>query len=97
MRTATEAILYALLSPANANSAPLRYLLKEILAYTVFQPLFEMICDPDYINQTLLLYLESKEKLSESHKKDYAYAETYEEFIRLINTSQDIEAVKQLR
>lgn len=97
LRTASEAILFALFSPRNSNSSPLRYLLREILAYTVFQPLFELICDPDYINQTLLLYLESREKLSESHKKDYAYAETYEEFIRLINTSQDIEAVKQLR
>lgn len=97
LRTASEAMLYALLSRNNSNSAPLRLLLREILAYTVFQPMFERICDPDYINQTLLWYLESKEKLSESHKKDYAYAETYEEFIRLINTSQDIEHVKQLR
>lgn len=97
LRAASEAILYALLSSQNSNSSPLRYLLREILAYTVFQPMFEVICDPDSINQTLLSYLESKEKLSESHKKDYAYAETYEEFIRLINTSQDIEVVKQLR
>lgn len=97
LRTTSETILYALLSSKNSNSSPLRYLLREILAYTVFQPMFEMICDPDYINQTLLLYLETREKLSESHKKDYAYAETYEEFIRLINTGQDIEAVKQLR
>jgi sorting nexin-25 len=97
LRTASEAMLYALLSKRNSDSAPLRLLLREILAYTVFQPMFERICDPDYINQTLLWYLESKEKLSESHKKDYAYAETYEEFIRLINTSQDIEHVKGLR
>lgn len=97
LRTVSEAILYSLLSTKNSNSSPLRYLLREILAYTVFQPMFEMICDPDYINQTMLAYLESKERLSESHKKDYAYAETYEEFIRLINMSQDIEAVKQLR
>lgn len=97
LRTASEAMLYALLSKKNSDSAPLRLLLREILAYTVFQPMFERICDPDYINQTLLWYLESKEKLSESHKKDYAYAETYEEFIRLINTSQDIEHVKGLR
>jgi sorting nexin-25 len=97
LRTASEAMLYALLSKENSDSAPLRVLLREILTYTVFQPMFERICDPDYINQTLLWYLESKEKLSESHKKDYAYAETYEEFIRLINTSQDIEHVKGLR
>ena len=97
LRTTSEAMLYALLSKKNSDSAPLRLLLREILAYTVFQPMFERICDPDYINQTLLWYLESKEKLSESHKKDYAYAETYEEFIRLINTSQDIEHVKSLR
>lgn len=97
LRTASEAMIYALLPKKNSDSTPLRLLLKEILAYTVFLPLFEKICDPDYINQTLLWYLESKEKISESHKKDYAYAETYEEFIRLINTSQDIEHVKGLR
>lgn len=97
LRIVSEVMIYAFLSKKNSESSPLRLLFREILAYSVFQPMFDKLCDPDYINQTLLLYLESKEKLTKSHGKDYAYAETYEDFIRLINTSQDIEHVKGLR
>ena len=75
----------------------MRNLLREILAFSVFQPLTDTICDPDYINQTLLVHLEAKEALTAQHKQGYAYAETYEDFIKMINASNSVEALKQIR
>ena len=97
LKKASEVLLYCLLPQRNSRCAGLRYLLKEILAYSVFQPLADMICDPDYIYQTLLIQLESKEALAAKHKQGYAYAETYEEFIKMISTRTSVEALKQIR
>ena len=97
LKKASEVLLYCLLPHRNSKCAGLRYLLKEILAYSVFQPLADMICDPDYIYQTLLIQLEAKEALTVKHKQGYAYAETYEEFIKMISTQSSVEALKQIR
>lgn len=97
LRKASEVLLYCLLPPKNSRCSTMRYLLREILAFSVFQPLADMICDPDYINQTLLVHLEAKEALAAKHKQGYAYAETYEDFIKMINTSNSVEALKQIR
>ena len=94
---ASEVLLYCFLPRRNAACAGLRYLLRELLAYSVFQPLADMICDPDYIYQTLLLQLEAKEALTAKHKQGYAYAETYEEFIKMISTRNSVEDLKQIR
>ncbi|KAL9971473.1 hypothetical protein ACROYT_G017639 [Oculina patagonica] len=97
LRKASEVLLYCLLPPKNSRCSTMRYLLREILAFSVFQPLADMLCDPDYINQTLLVHLEAKEALTAQHKQGYAYAETYEDFIKMINTSNSVEALKQIR
>ena len=34
---------------------------------------------------------------SEKQQQKYAYAETYEDFIKMINTTTDIDTLKQLR
>lgn len=57
----------------------------------------ELLSDPDYINQMLLSQMEYREQVNEHHKKDYTYAPSYEEFIKLINSNADIEFLKQLR
>lgn len=64
---------------------------------SVLKPLVEMLSDPDYINQMLLSQLEYREQVNERHKKTYTYAPSYEEFIKLITNSSDIEFLKQLR
>lgn len=63
----------------------------------VLKPVVELLSDPDYINQTLLSQLEYREQMNEHQKKDYTYAPSYEEFIKLINSSSDVEFLKQLR
>lgn len=97
LRKASEVLLYCVLPPKNSRCSTMRCLLREILACSVFQPLADMLCDPDYINQTLLVHLEAKEALAAQHKQGYAYAETYEDFIKMINTSNSVEALKQIR
>lgn len=97
LRKASEVLLYCLLPPKISRCTTMRYLLREILAYSVFQPLADKICDPDYINETLLVHLEAKEALTAQHKQGYAYAETYEDFIKMISTSNSVEALKQIR
>ena len=97
LRKASEVLLYCLLPPKNSRCPSMRYLLREILAFSTFQPLADMLCDPDYINQTLLIHLEAKEALAAKHKQGYAYAETYEDFIKMISTSNSVEALKQIR
>lgn len=67
------------------------------LCHTVLKPLVELLSDPDYINRMLLAQLEHREQVNEHHKKAYTYAPSYEEFIKLISTSSDIDFLKQLR
>ena len=75
----------------------MKFMLREIVAGSIFLSTAESICDPDYINQTLVIYLEDREKISETRKQKYAYAETYEDFIKMINTTTDVETLKQIR
>lgn len=71
--------------------------MREVIAGSLILATAESICDPDYINQTLVLYLEDREKITETQKQKYAYAETYEDFIKMINSATDIETLKQIR
>lgn len=97
LRTISEALLYCLLPPTDANCPSLKFILRELMANFVLLPTAESICDPDYINQTLVIYLEDREKITETRKQQYAYAETYEDFVKLINTTFDVETLKQIR
>lgn len=63
----------------------------------VLKPLVEMLSDPDSINRMLLSQLEKREQQLEQQKKAYTYAASYEDFIKLISTSVDVNFLKQLR
>lgn len=45
----------------------------------------------------LLSQLEQREQQAEQQKKAYTYAASYEDFIKLISTSADVNFLKQLR
>lgn len=45
----------------------------------------------------LLSQLEKREQEAEQQKKAYTYAASYEDFIKLISTSTDVNFLKQLR
>ncbi|KAJ8952481.1 hypothetical protein NQ318_003276 [Aromia moschata] len=49
-----EVLLYILLPHEDFQCKPLRFVLREIFANYVILPLFDLISDPDYINQTII-------------------------------------------
>lgn len=99
LRTIGESLIYCLLPDSDSQCDAMRFILREILASSLILGTAETICDPDYINQTLVYYLEDRVKIppNEKQKQRYAYAETYEDFIKMINNTTDIETLKQLR
>ncbi|XP_072388221.1 sorting nexin-13-like isoform X2 [Diabrotica undecimpunctata] len=50
----TEIILYILLPDEDFQCKPLRYVLREIFVNGVILPLFNLVADPDYINQVMI-------------------------------------------
>ncbi|KAH1004594.1 sorting nexin-13 isoform X1 [Dendroctonus ponderosae] len=49
-----EVLLYILLPDEDFQCKPLRYLLRDIFSNGVILPLFNLVADPDYINQAML-------------------------------------------
>uniref|UniRef100_UPI00398E8E7C sorting nexin-25-like n=1 Tax=Pristiophorus japonicus TaxID=55135 RepID=UPI00398E8E7C len=97
LRTCSRVLVLCLLTTKDVTSRSLQIVLAEILAMKVLKPMVELLSDPDYINRMLLTQMEHREQVNEHHKKAYTYAPSYEEFIKLINSSCDVEFLKQLR
>ncbi|XP_033631880.1 sorting nexin-25-like isoform X1 [Asterias rubens] len=97
LRETTEVMLVLMLPAGIANSDTARHLLREIITCGVLKPAVDMICDPYFINSMLVSFLEHREILAENHKRKYAYAASYEEFIKLINLCNEIQELQQIR
>ncbi|KAM5264753.1 sorting nexin-25 isoform 3-T3 [Ctenodactylus gundi] len=97
LQMCSRVLVFCLLPSKDVQSLSLRIMLAEILTTKVLKPVVELLSNPDYINQMLLTQLEYREQMSEHHKRAYTYAPSYEEFIKLINGSSDMEFLKQLR
>ncbi|CAG2166197.1 unnamed protein product, partial [Oppiella nova] len=89
--------LLAILLPKNySKTTPLRHLLREIISVQVLNAI-NLICDPIYLNKKLLDYLKYHKIELEKHRQTYAYADTYEDFIKMINHCCDVEDLKRIR
>ncbi|PIK36408.1 putative sorting nexin-25 [Apostichopus japonicus] len=97
LREAVEVLLVLLLPERLAGCETARHLLREAFTCTVFRPAVDTICDPHYINETFLSYLDYRVQLAERHKKKYAYAASYEDFIQMIGECNDIDELLQMR
>ncbi|KAL4230572.1 sorting nexin 25 [Mactra antiquata] len=97
LRKVSEVLLITFLPKCYAKSPPIRHLFREVVANTVLKTSIDLLCDPDYINMTLLSYIEYRAKLSEDTRITYTYAATYEDFIKMIEKYHDIEHLKQMR
>ena len=90
--------LYILfLLPRCYSLSPMKYLLREILACKILKPAIDLITDPDYINQKILSYIDQQQLAEAMHRKTYEYAESFEDFIRMIKSSKDLEVLKHIR
>ncbi|XP_041485522.1 sorting nexin-25-like isoform X1 [Lytechinus variegatus] len=96
-REAVEVLLVLLLPERLAGCETARQLLREIFTCQVVKPAVDMLCSPHFINTTFLMHLQRTEKLVEKSKRRYAYAATYEEFIKLINSTSDVDELLQIR
>ncbi|KAM9377596.1 sorting nexin-25 isoform 2-T2 [Pholidichthys leucotaenia] len=97
LRCVSRILLLCLLPEKDAKSHTLRCCLTEVITTKVLKPLVEVLSDPDSINRMLLSQLEKREQQAEQQKKAYTYAASYEDFIKLISTSTDVNFLKQLR
>ncbi|KAL6480323.1 hypothetical protein MHYP_G00113560 [Metynnis hypsauchen] len=93
LRCCSRLLVLCVLPTRDARCRSLRLVLVEVIANKVLKPLVEVLSDPDYINQMLLALLEHREQ----QKKAYIYADSYEDFFKLISNSTDIDFLKQLR
>uniref|UniRef100_A0A8C6K6X0 Sorting nexin 25 n=1 Tax=Nothobranchius furzeri TaxID=105023 RepID=A0A8C6K6X0_NOTFU len=97
LRCVARILLLCLLPQKDTKSHTLRCCLTEVISTKVLKPLVELLSDPDSINRMLLIQLEQREQQAEQQKKAYTYTASYEDFIKLISTSTDINFLKQLR
>lgn len=97
LRQVSDFLLALLLPSEYALCISVRHLLREILACLVFQPTVDLVTDPDYINQKLIAYLQWLQAENEKHSRTYAYAETWEDFIFVIDTCTDVADLKRMR
>ncbi|KAF7998611.1 hypothetical protein HCN44_011019 [Aphidius gifuensis] len=83
--------------PRSYSLSPTKYLLREIIACKILKPAIDLITDPDYINQKILVYIEQQKLTAAMHRKTYEYAESFEDFVRTIKNTNDIEILKHIK
>lgn len=96
LKKVSELYILFLLPPCY-SLAPMKYLLREILTCKILKPAIDLITNPDYINQKILSYIDQQQLAEAMHRKTYEYAESFEDFIRMIKSSKDLEVLKHIR
>lgn len=97
-RRVSSLLLVVFVPKIYLDIAPLRLLLREVLAVQVLYNMIETLSDPDFLNQKILDYLKGCEKEFEQRKKTkYAFAETFDDFVSVIKSSNDSEELKRIR
>jgi sorting nexin-25 len=64
---------------------------------SVLYPVINMLTDPDSINQKILTYIQQQPQSETLRKKTYAYAASFEDFIKMIKDCNDTEVLKHIR
>lgn len=97
LRKLSHLLLHVFLPKYYTNNIPLHTLLREICSVQILFNSINFICDPDYINQKIFEYFKWLTSENEKRRKVYAYAETYEEFIKMINKCNDVDDLKRMK
>ena len=98
LRQVCEVLLCVCLPKELLECTPVRVLAREYLACRILQPTIDMICDPDYINQKMLVHLAKREETQERGKKPTVYKyKDFEEFMSQIKRCEDVEELQTLR
>ena len=97
IRQITDVFLCICMKEEDMRCEPLRILLREYFVNQVIHPAVKIITDPDVINQKIIELLQAQENMKKTRDTSYAYARTYEEFIKIINKCSDPEELKRIR
>lgn len=92
-----EVLLLIFLPDNYSGCTTIRHILREIVTSAGLQPMVDMVCDPDYINEKLIAYIDYRRQVSEDTRRTYLYAANYEDFVKMIGKCEDIEHLKQIR
>ncbi|KAL9873685.1 sorting nexin-25 isoform X2 [Glossina fuscipes] len=90
-------IIVIVLLPRGYSLPPLKVLLCEILSYKILFPLIKTLTSPDYINQKIVQNIESRLAAAAISKRSYEYAASFEEFLKIINNSGNLEELSLIR
>lgn len=90
-------IMVILLLPRGYSLPPLKVLLSEILSYKIFFPMIKMLTAPDYINQKVVQNIETRLAAAAMSKRSYEYAASFEDFLKIINNSGNLEELSLIR
>ena len=97
IRQITDVFLCICMKEEDMRCEPLRILLREYFVNQVIHPAVKVITDPDVINQKIIELLQAQENMKKTRDTSFAYARTYEEFIKVINKCSDPEELKRIR
>ncbi|KAF4531112.1 hypothetical protein B566_EDAN011137 [Ephemera danica] len=61
LKDVSEILLFLLLPESDFQCQPMRMLLRDLLAHAALMPLFELLADPDFINQTIVSLAELRD------------------------------------
>ncbi|ALC48615.1 snz, partial [Drosophila busckii] len=90
-------IMIILLLPRGYSLPPLKVLLSELLSFKIFFPMIKMLTSPDYINQKVVQNIETRLAAAAISKRSYEYAASFEEFLKIINNSGNLEELSLIR
>ncbi|GAB0086123.1 sorting nexin-25 [Sergentomyia squamirostris] len=90
-------IMVIFLLPRGYSLSPLKNLIGEILSYKIFCPLIKMLTSPDYLNQKIVQYIETRLAAAAISKRSYEYAASFEDFLKIINNSQSVDELLMMR
>ena len=98
LRQVCEVLMCICLPKEVLACTPVRVLIREYLACQIFQPTISMICEPDYINQKMLVHLTKQEEAMERGKKHMTYKyKDFEDFMNQIVKCEGVEELQTLR
>ncbi|RZB41741.1 PXA and/or Nexin C domain containing protein, partial [Asbolus verrucosus] len=107
IRSASELFIMFLL-PRSYSLSPSKYFLREILTcrvsfeckkmcLVVFKPFVDIITDPDFFNLHIIYYIEAQKIAANVHVKAFEYAKSFEDILKIIAKTDDIDALKSIR
>ena len=97
LRQICDVFFCATLPTNMLKCSAVRTLYREFLLTYIILPSIERLCDPDFLNQHLLHYLEQREKGVKKAKTKYSKAETYELFVKYLEKCNSIDELQHTR